>query len=465
MEGAPPVHARRAMRSLHPFAVVVASMALAPVASAATVTVSGSDGGQLRFAASEGESNDVVLDAIDDARMQITDRGAVITATGKCRSIDVHTAECRGAGKDPIFYEAKLELGDLDDRVAPIRKREDIEVTAHGGPGNDVLMGAVNHEEGAILSGGQGDDQLYGTRTFDDLKGGDGQDQLFGGDGGGDQLDGGFGDDRIFAGEFNFNGAHLDGGGGQDQLYGGPGDDTLADGDGDGAAAAPGPDTMVGGEGVDLISYESRTQAVTVRAGDAVDNGEAGEHDSTTGIENLSGGAGDDLLIGDKHANVLTGGEGEDRPDCGGGRDLLESPDPGVVVPRSCEELRFWWDCNRYGCLRFLFVEAQPITGRNDRLKLRTMCPYIYDSSNIGCRGTTSLHEAGASHRLLGRDHFREAAGGAFTFSAPVALTRTGTEWWETGLPTDTATVSLHVIARATPRRPFRWNITPPVHG
>ena len=57
-------------------------------------------------------------------------------------------------------------------------------------------------------------------------------------------------------------------------LTGGDGDDTLSDGDRDGAAAnlAPGPDTLDGGPGLDTLSYRRRTRGVVVNlaAGDPV---------------------------------------------------------------------------------------------------------------------------------------------------------------------------------------------------
>src|SRR4051812_2300000 len=94
---------------LQVFAVVGASMSVVSVANGATVTVRGSDDGILYYSAAPGEKNEVILDPVDDERVRITDVGAVITASGRCRSIDAHSAECRGAGKDPIFYETKLK--------------------------------------------------------------------------------------------------------------------------------------------------------------------------------------------------------------------------------------------------------------------------------------------------------------------------------------------------------------------
>lgn len=463
---APTVRARRFVRSLIIASAMVVSIASVAVAEAATVTTRTPGDHPLRYVAAPGEINNVTLDDVSGGEaIRITDPGAVISVSGRCRSIDAHTAECRGPGRHPIFYVAKLDLGDLDDRLQTITPREEFEITAQGGPGNDLLIAGVKSEEGSFLSGGQGDDQLYGTTSYDGLRGGDGRDRLFAGNGGADDLNGGLGDDILFGGQDRFDGDHLDGGGGQDQLYGGPGRDRLTDGDVSDSAvsgAGPGPDVMAGGAGSDVLSYQGRTRPVTVRAGRSADNGELGERDSTSGIEALLGGNADDVLIGDERPNTLAGGPGDDTLDCGAGGDLVESPDVSVVVPRSCEQLFFEWDCNRNGCLRSLQVEAQPVTAGTGGLKLKIMCPYIYDASNIGCRGTTSLRETAGSHRQLGRGSFRHPADSSFWFRIPIALTTPGAQWWKQGLLTDTAAVNLTIHAKATPSQPFLWNITPP---
>jgi Ca2+-binding RTX toxin-like protein len=64
------------------------------------------------------------------------------------------------------------------------------------------------------VSGGDGNDQLFGRDGNDDLFGDDGDDKLFGGDGK-DELDGGRGADL------------LDGGAGRDSMTGGAGTDTF----------------------------------------------------------------------------------------------------------------------------------------------------------------------------------------------------------------------------------------------
>ena len=100
-------------------------------------------------------------------------------------------------------------------------------------------------------------------------------------------------------------------------------------------------DTLVGGDGSDTASYKDDTAGVTVNLsgakvnedGDTDSNaskniyvkGSGGEaqNDLLTGIENLTGGAGNDTLTGDDSNNTLTGGAGNDTLTGGAGNDAL----------------------------------------------------------------------------------------------------------------------------------------------
>ena len=104
--------------------------------------------------------------------------------------------------------------------------------------------------------------------------------------------------------------------GGDDVLQGGEGDDTLEGG--------AGHDDLMGQEGLDTVSYADRSAGVTAVLGrvDGHDsdgnafsagNGASGESDRIfSGVENLRGGAGADVLRGDAAANALEGGAGDD---------------------------------------------------------------------------------------------------------------------------------------------------------
>jgi Ca2+-binding RTX toxin-like protein len=132
------------------------------------------------------------------------------------------------------------------------------------------------------------------------------------------------GDDRIYG---NAAANTLDGGGGNDVLDGRAGNDILIGG--------AGADQLIGGAGSDTASYAGSSAAVDVNLwihyaalGDA-----AG--DVLTGIENLTGSAGNDALIGDDSANVIEGGAGADWLSGLGGIDTLSyasSAGVGVAV-------------------------------------------------------------------------------------------------------------------------------------
>jgi Ca2+-binding RTX toxin-like protein len=123
-----------------------------------------------------------------------------------------------------------------------------------------------------------------------------GTDAFVGGGPGDDEINGGAGSDS------------LRGGGGTDTLNGGAARDTLSDEDTSGAANK---DTLVGGDGNDFVSYATRTAGVTVNLGTGV-GGEPGENDALSGFENVSGGAGNDTLLGDAGPNGLATGPGDD---------------------------------------------------------------------------------------------------------------------------------------------------------
>ena len=171
------------------------------------------------------------------------------------------------------------------------------------------------------------------------VRGGEGADVLTG-DG---FLAGGPGNDVLTCPE-PCSGSVLAGGAGADRLIGGGADDTLS-GDGDGPpqlvsyetrlteSAGAGSDVIDGGRGRDTLTFRGRGAGVTVDLGAHKATGAGGERDSLAGIEDVDGGEGDDLLIGDGADNVLKGDSGDDRIDRRAGDDYVL----GNLIPNDNE--------------------------------------------------------------------------------------------------------------------------------
>jgi Ca2+-binding RTX toxin-like protein len=103
---------------------------------------------------------------------------------------------------------------------------------------SDLIFG-LDDEKGNILTGGKGNDTLYGSGGDDLLSGGEDNDVMYG-EGGNDVLFGDEGNDVLYAGDGN---DYLVGGTENDVIYGGKGNDTLEGGTGN--------DILKGGENDD----------------------------------------------------------------------------------------------------------------------------------------------------------------------------------------------------------------------
>jgi Ca2+-binding RTX toxin-like protein len=150
---------------------------------------------------------------------------------------------------------------------------------------SDNLIANLNR-----LTGGAGDDALFGGDGVEILEGGEGNDTVAGDDGN-DTLDAGQGADS------------LNGGTGNDALDAGAGSDTVIGGGGD--------DALVGGDGTDVASYSLAAAAVLVDLAAGSAFGAEGV-DSLAEIENVVGSASSDTLRGDGGNNLLSGGGGAD---------------------------------------------------------------------------------------------------------------------------------------------------------
>jgi RTX calcium-binding nonapeptide repeat (4 copies) len=86
-----------------------------------------------------------------------------------------------------------------------------------------------------------------------------------------------------------------------------------------------GPDTFSGGEGVDTVSYANAVVDVDLRLDGLANDGPVGTgvDDLRSDVENLIGGSGDDVLMGNDEVNRLEGRAGDDLLDGALGADVL----------------------------------------------------------------------------------------------------------------------------------------------
>ena len=272
-----------------------------------------------------------------------------------------------GTGGDMITGDAAANLlsgGSGDDTLAGGGGVD----TLDGGTGTDtasfaekttaVVVTLAGTADVLATVGGVAEDTL---RSIENIVGGSAADTLTGdaqanvlsGRGGNDILDGGGGRDTADYGEktaavvVTLNGAtnatatvggvaedtlrnieNVTGGSGNDTLTGDALDNLLAGGAGnDMLAGMGGKDVLDGGAGSDTALYSERTQAVVVTlngAAEAIVSIGGVAEDRLRGVENVTGGSGDDVLTGDEGGNTLTGGAGNDRLRGGLGTDTLD---------------------------------------------------------------------------------------------------------------------------------------------
>lgn len=174
---------------------------------------------------------------------------------------------------------------------------------------NDILLGGAGRD---TIEGLQGNDVIVGEGGNDVLTGDEGTDVVLGG-AGNDRVDGSFGTDLLIGGAGNDT---VTGGSGNDLLIGSSGSDVMRGDDGN--------DTLIGAE-FDRISEEMAGSAAELRGvlsrgfGGAVTDAQLNRVSAGVtsgdvaerGPDQLDGGAGDDLLLGDD-GDMLTGGLGAD---------------------------------------------------------------------------------------------------------------------------------------------------------
>lgn len=203
------------------------------------------------------------------------------------------------------FTSAEVGNGQANDSNTLANQDGGLAVRVQAEDGADGLTGPVTRtdDEGMVYVGGTG-------VTFDvrDLPSGVSRGNAFEvvslGTSGNDVLtavqaarpyyfNGGMGNDTITGGTAN------------DFLVGGGGDDVLSGGAGN--------NSYIGGMGIDTVNYSLATGAIYIDLiGSVSNNGFGGQDTFLGGIENVTGSAQSDIIIGDNGNNVLTGGGGND---------------------------------------------------------------------------------------------------------------------------------------------------------
>jgi len=231
----------------------------------------------------------------------------------------------------------------------------------HGGDGNDTLTGKAGQQ---LIFGGPGDDTLKsdggdvmhgdaGTDTVDlsaratpivigqagstdavntveRIIGGSADDS-FRGQPTGEAFEGGPGSDTVtYIDRAPDQAVSADPDGVADDGVAGEGDnigadiENIAGGAGnDVIGGGPGANVLDGGEGADTASYAGRADGVAANLDDQANDGAAGENDRLIAFESLRGSEGNDFLTGSPGANSLAGGGGNDVLDGADGPDAL----------------------------------------------------------------------------------------------------------------------------------------------
>lgn len=197
------------------------------------------------------------------------------------------------------------------------------QITITSSSGRSVAFGAgatqaaISFADGGrLFIGGTGGDSLAGTASSDGLYGGQGADTLAGGAGsnllqgnqGDDALQGGANADIIYGGQDN---DRITTGAGRNFAQGNRGDDTIS-------GSAADADTLLGGQGNDLIG--------------ATGTGPVGDFGLLLDAVGRSGGGGDflngnlgnDTIFGGDGADTLQGEDGDDNLNGFGGADVID---------------------------------------------------------------------------------------------------------------------------------------------
>ena len=310
----------------------------------------------------EGGAGADILDGGLGADIMVGGTGGDLYLVDNANDATVEGADC-GCGPDAVVTLLDHTL------AANIEMLMLGGVAALSGTGNDGDNSILGNAAANTLRGMGGMDQLLGGEGNDKLYGGEGDD-LLAGEAGDDRMEGGAGDDTYvidsrkdrmveLAGEGIDTvivrpgittytlGANLDvlitwgtgnfrgfgnelrndiiGGAGKDFLSGGAESDLLQGGQGDDRLdGGTGADELRGDAGHDTADYSASDAGVQVYLTTGQGFGGHAEGDTLYGIENLTGTAFADELVGNLTDNAFWGGAGDDILRGGEGQDSIE---------------------------------------------------------------------------------------------------------------------------------------------
>lgn len=223
------------------------------------------------------------------------------------------------AGADELIGSAGTDTADYSRETGTqgITVRMDVSdqhaIDTHGDRdalgGIEIVIGTTHAD---MIIGNTADNVLYGGDGNDTLDGFDGHDLVIG-QAGDDTLRGGAGSDS------------LGGGDGNDLLQGGAGNDLFFGSAVEGVGSGLGNDTYEGGSGIDTLSYSTTTAGIAVDLTLTVGqvNGSEIGLDTLFEIDNIVGGLGNDIMVGNAQSNTFSYFGGLDAYSGGGGDDVV----------------------------------------------------------------------------------------------------------------------------------------------
>jgi len=262
-----------------------------------------------RYGASQNDSiADFVAgtDKLDVSNLGISDFDTIKAISGISTTSDLVIGYKLGTDNTLVFlngvFPGSLSAGDIiysteiaSSSILGTAQADDL----FGGLGNDVISGLLGNDR---LFGEQGDDILYGYDSVTPAGTQDGDDNLYGG----------AGNDQLF------------GGSGNDVLVGGSGNDILNGG--------KGSDKLDGGVGTDTASYSDSDASVTIRLWEGSASGGYAAGDTLLNIENITGSAFKDTLVGDANNNIINGLAGADTMNGQDGNDTYYIDNSGDTI-------------------------------------------------------------------------------------------------------------------------------------